>query len=50
MAFENSSIFIFARTFSLETKLKETFALFLYSDAIAWILVWFLHLTIAFIE
>ena len=47
MALETSSAFILARTSSLETKLKEKFALFLYSDAIARILGWFLHLTIA---
>ena len=48
MAFETSSTFISVRTSSLETKLKEKFALFLYSDAIARILGWFLHLAIAF--
>ena len=48
MAFETSNTFIFVRTSSLETKLKEKFALLLYSDAIARILGWFLHLTIAF--
>ena len=48
MAFETSSTFISVRTSSLETKLKEKFALFLYSDAIARILGWFLHLEMAF--
>ena len=48
MAFETSNTFIFVRTSSLETKLKEKFALLLYSDAIAGILGWFLHLAIAF--
>ena len=33
---------------SLETELKERFAVFLYSDAIARILRWFLHVAIAF--
>ena len=47
MAFETSSTFISVRTSSLETKLKEKFALFLYSDVIARILGWFLHLAIA---
>ena len=36
------------RASSLERKLKEEFALFLHSDAIARILRWFLHLAIAF--
>ena len=48
MAFETSSIFISVRTSSLETKLKEKFALFLSSDAIARILGWFVHLAVAF--
>ena len=48
MTFETSSTFISVRTSSLETKLKEKVALFLYSDAIARILGWFLHLAIAF--
>ena len=48
MAFETSNTFIFVRTSSLETKLKEKFAQLLYSDAIARILGWFLHLAIAF--
>ena len=48
MAFETSNTFIFVRTSSLETKLKEKFALLLYSDAIARILGWFLHLAIDF--
>ena len=48
MAFETSSTFISVRTSSLETKLKEKFALFLYSDPIARILGWFLYLAIAF--
>ena len=48
MTFETSSIFIYIRAFSLETKLKETFALFLYSGGIAGLLGWFLHLSIAY--
>ena len=48
MAFDTSSTFISARVSSLETVLKEKFALFLYSDIIAKILEWFLHLTTAF--
>ena len=48
MTFKTSSIFISVRTSSLETKLKEKFALFLYPDAIAKILGWFLYLAIAF--
>ena len=48
MAFETFSTFISARTSSLETTLKEKFALFLYSGAVARILGWFLHLAIAF--
>ena len=47
MAFETSTIFISVRT-SLEPKLKEKFALFLSSDAIARILGWFIYLTIVF--
>ena len=47
MAFETFTTFISVRP-SLELKLKEKFALFLYSDAIARILGWFLHLAIAF--
>ena len=47
MAFEASSTFIFVRTSSLETKLKEKFALILYSDTIARTLRWFLYLAIA---
>ena len=48
MAFETSSIFISVRTSSLEIKWKKKFDLFLYSDAIARILGWFLHLAIDF--
>ena len=48
MVFETYSTFISVRTPSLETKLKEKFAPFLYSDAIARILGWFLHLAIVF--
>ena len=48
MAFEKSSTFISVRTSSLETNLKEKFALFLYSDDIAGIPGWFFHLAIAF--
>ena len=44
----HSAFFISVRTSSLETKLKENFALFLYSDVIARILGWFLHLVVAF--
>ena len=47
MAFETSRTFIPVRTSSEEIKLKERFALFLYS-AIARILEWFFHLTIAY--
>ena len=50
MAFDTSSTFILVRTSSLETKLKENFALFLYSDVIAKILGWFFHLATAFRE
>ena len=50
MACESPSIFISVRTSSLETKLKEKFALFLYSDVIAKILGWFFHLATAFRE
>ena len=48
MAFGTSGIFISVRMSSLETKLKEKFALFLNSDAIARILGWFVHLAVAF--
>ena len=48
MAFETSNTFISVRKSSLETKLKEKFALLFYSDAIARILGWFLHLVIGF--
>ena len=48
MAFDTSSTFISVRTYSLETKLKEKFALFLYFDVIAKILGWFLDLAITF--
>ena len=48
MAFGTSGIFISVRMSSLETKLKEKFAIFLYSDASARIPGWFLHLAIAF--
>ena len=48
MAFETSSTFISVKTSSLETKLKEKLSQFIYSDAIARILGWFLHLAIAF--
>ena len=48
MAFQTSSTFISARTFCLETKLKEKFALFLSSYNIARILGWFLHLVAPF--
>ena len=48
MAFETSSTFISVKTSFLETELKEKFAIFLHSDAIATILGWFLHLAIAY--
>ena len=48
MVFETSSTFISVRTSSLETKWNEKFAQFLYSDAVARILGWFLHLAVAF--
>ena len=47
MAFETFTTFISVRP-SLELKLKEKFALFLYSDAIARILGWFIYLAIVF--
>ena len=47
MAFETSRTFISVRA-SLEKKLKEMFALFLYSNVIGRILVWFLYLAIVF--
>ena len=47
MAFDTSTTFISVRT-SVEPKLKEKFALFLYSDAIARILGWFVYLAIVF--
>ena len=47
MAFETSSTFISVRrTSSLETKFKEKFSLFVYFDAIAGVLGWFLYLAI----
>ena len=48
MAFETSSTFISVRTSSSETKLKEKFSLFVYSEAIARIFGWFLHSAIAY--
>ena len=48
MAIETFSTFISVRASSLERKLKEMFAQFLYSDTIGRILGWFLHLEIAF--
>ena len=48
MAFEACSAFSSTKASSLETKFKEKFALFLYSDTIAKIFGWFYHLAIAF--
>ena len=48
MTFEIFSTLISVRTSSLETKLKERFPQFLYSDAISRILGWFLHLAVVF--
>ena len=48
MASERSSIFISVRRSSLETKLTEKFAIFVYCDDIARILGWSFHLVIAF--